>query len=81
MFERNVKFNTIDQIKDFVTYISGIDADFDIIHNRYLIDAKSIMGIFSLDLSNVLVLRANTDDKNIEKNVDEMLKNIGAIRP
>ena len=46
-----VSLNSIDKVKTFVNIISSIDSDFDLISGRYVIDAKSIMGIFSLDLS------------------------------
>ena len=80
MFQKKVKFDTISQVQKFVDAISKIDADFDIIHNRYVIDAKSIMGIFSLDLSTELKLNVHTEDKDIEKNVTGLLKEIGVLR-
>lgn len=80
MFQKKVKFDTIAQVQKFVDAISKIDADFDIIHNRYVIDAKSIMGIFSLDLSTELKLNVHTEDKDIEKTVTDLLKEIGVLR-
>lgn len=80
MFQKKVKFDTISQVQKFVDAISKIDADFDIIHNRYVIDAKSIMGIFSLDLSTELKLNVHTEDKDIEKTVTGLLKEIGVLR-
>ncbi|MCQ2537644.1 MAG: HPr family phosphocarrier protein [Lachnospiraceae bacterium] len=46
-----ISLNTIDKVKSFVNEISKFDTDFDLVSGRYVIDAKSIMGIFSLDLS------------------------------
>lgn len=46
-----ISLNTIDKVKAFVNEISKFDTDFDLVSGRYVIDAKSIMGIFSLDLS------------------------------
>ncbi len=46
-----IQLNSIDKVKSFVNDISRFDTDFDLISGRYIIDAKSIMGIFSLDLS------------------------------
>ena len=43
--------NSIDKVKAFVNEITKFDTDFDLVSGRYVIDAKSIMGIFSLDLS------------------------------
>ena len=47
-----ISLNSIDKVKAFVNEISKFDCDFDLVSGRYVIDAKSIMGIFSLDLSN-----------------------------
>lgn len=49
--------NSIDKVKAFVNEITKFDTDFDLVSGRYVIDAKSIMGIFSLDLSNPLQLQ------------------------
>ena len=45
-----ISLNSIDKVKAFVNEISKFDCDFDLVSGRYVIDAKSIMGIFSLDL-------------------------------
>ena len=46
-----ISLNSIDKVKSFVNDISKFDFDFDLVSGRYVIDAKSIMGIFSLDLN------------------------------
>ena len=46
-----ISLNSIDKVKSFVNDLTKFDTDFDLISGRYVIDAKSIMGIFSLDLS------------------------------
>ena len=46
----NIKLDTIDKVKEFVNKINTFDGDFDLVSARYVIDAKSIMGIFSLDI-------------------------------
>ena len=46
-----ISLNSIDKVKSFVNDLSKFDVDFDLVSGRYVIDAKSIMGIFSLDLS------------------------------
>lgn len=63
MVELKVKINTINDVKKFVNTINKYDFDVDVISGRYAIDAKSIMGIFSLDLSKELVMKAHTDDE------------------
>ncbi len=63
-----ININSIDRVKDFVNTISRFSNDFDLVSGRYVIDAKSIMGIFSLDLSNNLELNIQQDD-----NISEIL--------
>ena len=46
-----ISLNSIDKVKAFVNEVTKFDSDFDLVSGRYVIDAKSIMGIFSLDLS------------------------------
>lgn len=58
----SICLNSIDKVKSFVNDISKFDSDFDLVSGRYVIDAKSIMGIFSLDLSKPIVLNIHSDD-------------------
>lgn len=57
-----VNINSIDKVKRFVNAITSFDNDFDLVCDRYVIDAKSIMGIFSLDLSKNLTLNIQKED-------------------
>jgi phosphotransferase system HPr-like phosphotransfer protein len=57
-----ISLNSIDKVKSFVNDISKFDFDFDLVSGRYVIDAKSIMGIFSLDLSNPIDLNIHAED-------------------
>ncbi|MBE5907957.1 MAG: HPr family phosphocarrier protein [Lachnospiraceae bacterium] len=57
-----VNINSIDKVKKFVNIITLFDNDFDLVAGRYVIDAKSIMGIFSLDLSQDLELVIQKDN-------------------
>ena len=63
-----ISLNSIDKVKSFVNEITKYDNDFDLVSGRYVIDAKSIMGIFSLDLSKAIDLNIHDDD------TDEILK-------
>ena len=63
-----ISLNSIDKVKSFVNAITQFEFDFDLISGRYVIDAKSIMGIFSLDLSKAIDLNIHDDD-----NIDEIL--------
>ncbi len=64
-----ISLNSIDKVKSFVNAITQYEYDFDLISGRYVIDAKSIMGIFSLDLSKPIDLAIHT-----ENGVDEILE-------
>ena len=57
-----ISLNSIDKVKSFVNVISKFDNDFDLVSGRYVIDAKSIMGIFSLDLSKPISLNVHADE-------------------
>ena len=61
--------NSIDKVKSFVNDISKFDYDFDLVSGRYVVDAKSVMGIFSLDLSKPIDLNIHT-----EEGADEVLE-------
>ena len=58
----SICLNSIDKVKSFVNEISKFDSDFDLVSGRYVIDAKSIMGIFSLDLSKPINLNIHADE-------------------
>lgn len=62
MIEVQISLNSIDKVKSFVYDLTKYDYDFDLVSGRYVIDAKSIMGIFSLDLSKPIDLNIHADD-------------------
>jgi phosphotransferase system HPr-like phosphotransfer protein len=66
-----ISLNSIDKVKNFVNDITRFDSDFDLVSGRYVIDAKSIMGIFSLDLSKPINLNIHS-----EKEADAILKTL-----
>ena len=57
-----ISLNSIGKVKSFVNTISQFEYDFDLISGRYVIDAKSIMGIFSLDLSKPIDLNIHAEN-------------------
>ena len=63
--------NSIDKVKAFVNDITKFDSDFYLVSGRYVIDAKSIMGIFSLDLSKDIDLNIHAED-----NIDSILETL-----
>jgi phosphotransferase system HPr-like phosphotransfer protein len=58
----NIRFLSISDVKEFADLVSAFNYDIDLVSGRYVVDAKSIMGIFSLDLSKPISLVAYTDD-------------------
>ena len=63
-----ISLNSIDKVKAFVNEVTKYDAEYDLVSGRYVIDAKSIMGIFSLDLSKPIDLNIHS-----ESNIEEIL--------
>lgn len=58
----NIMLKSINDVKDFVNTVNKYSFDVDLTSGRYVVDAKSIMGIFSLDLSKPIKVAAHTDD-------------------
>ncbi|WP_069997919.1 HPr family phosphocarrier protein [Cellulosilyticum sp. I15G10I2] len=69
-----ISLNSIEKVKQFVNLINIYDGDFDLSSGRYIIDAKSIMGIFSLDLSKPLRLDIYNDNY-----ADEIISKLNAF--
>lgn len=70
-----IRLPSVKEVKDFVNAVSTCACDIDIAADRYIIDAKSIMGIFSLNLSKPLEIRIISDDEN------EISDVLGKIKP
>ena len=60
-----IRLSTIEDIRNFVSTVIGFDFEIDLCSGRYVVDAKSIMGIFSLDLANPIELVAHTDSAEL----------------
>lgn len=73
MNEVKIKLSSVNDVKEFVSAISFFNCAFDIDTGRSVVDAKSIMGIFSLDLSKELSLKIHSSDE------DEIMKIKGRI--
>ena len=63
MVERQIKLTAKEDVKEFVNEASKCDFDIDIFYNRVVIDAKSILGVLSMDLTRVLTVRCNGQDE------------------
>jgi len=62
MKSTDIKLSSIQDVRDFVNIVSKYEMDIDLLSGRYIVDAKSIMGIFSLDLLKPIKLTAHGDD-------------------
>lgn len=67
MQQVNVKFNSVNQIRQFVETIDKFDLSFDLGEGRRTVDAKSILGVMALDLTRPLQLRYDSDDERIRE--------------
>lgn len=73
MKSANILLDSIEKIKEFTNIVSGLDGEIDLVSGRYVIDAKSIMGIFSLDLTKNIRMDIHND--NVFEEAKEKLKN------
>ena len=62
MQQITIQLNTINDVKELVTITSVADFEVDLISGRYAVDAKSIIGIFSLDMSSPIKMNIYSDD-------------------
>lgn len=69
----NIQLKSINDVKDFVNIVNKYDFDVDLTSGRYIVDAKSIMGIFSLDLSKPIKVEVHND------NADDFINEIKAF--
>ena len=69
MKELQAQLRSIEDVRDFVSTVSQFASDIDIVGGRYIIDAKSILGLFSLDLQKPILVQIHDDEEapEIEK--------------
>ncbi len=69
-----IKLSTIEDVRKFVNIVCSYDGEIDLKSGRYIVDAKSIMGIFSLDLFNPIDMEIHSDDcEQIVNALDEFI--------
>jgi len=68
----SISLNSIEKVKSFVNEINKYECDFDLISGRYIIDAKSIMGIFSLDLSQSITLKIHAEESELTEILESL---------
>ena len=71
MKETRIRLN-MDDVHDFVKAATKCDFDIDVRYNRFLVDAKSILGVLSLDLARVLTVQMNGDNAEFEEYLDTL---------
>ena len=72
MKEKVIRLATVDEVKAFVSAAMKCDFDIDVCYNRIVIDGKSILGVFSLDLRNDLVVRLHGEVEAFEELLDSL---------
>ena len=71
MTQSKIKLNAAEDVQEFVKAASKCDFDIDIYYNRFLIDAKSILGILSMDLTKVLTVDCHGENKEFERTLQK----------
>lgn len=79
MEEIKIKIDGIEKVKSFIKIINKYPFDAEIRAGRYIIDAKSIMGVFSIDITNAVRLYIDSDDKNSIDRLKTELKKINVL--
>ena len=67
----DVSLNTINKVKKFTNIANSFDCEIDVLQGRYIVSGRSIMGIFSLNLTNTVTVEIESDD---EKEIDKFIK-------
>lgn len=74
----DIKFNNMKEIYDFMDDVKKFQSDVDLtstINHRYIVDAKSILGVLSLDVSSILRVRIiSNDEREIKEFLEAMKK-------
>lgn len=69
--QRSIRLR-LNEVKDFVEAASRYNFDVDIFYNRYVVDAKSILGVYALDLTKTLTVSYNGYDPDFEEYLNEL---------
>lgn len=76
MQEVQISLKSINDVKQFVQTLTMFDGEFELISGKYIVDAKSILGLFSVDLSKPVTLRIEVTDSKL----DDILNAISQYR-
>ena len=81
MKEKKIMLPTMAEAKRFVDEATKCDFDIDVFYNRVTIDAKSILGVLSLDLTRVLTVQFNGENQGFEEYLDTISPETNATLP
>ena len=71
MTEHHIIFREAEDVREFVNAASKCDFDIDIFYNRIIIDAKSFLGILSMDLTRVMTVKCYGEDPKFNKTISK----------
>ena len=72
MIKKTVNLRNVKAVKDFVQIMSRCPKSGELVSGKYVVDAKSILGVFSLDLSKAITLRINGEETDVADTLDEL---------
>ena len=78
-FVTKVKFETFEKVNQFIRVITNFESDVDLVSGRYVINAKSAMGVYSLDLTKELELNIYEKVEGETEKLVQELKDLGVI--
>ena len=67
MFEKKIRLNAVNDVTEFVSAAERCEFDVDVFYNRVVIDAKSILGVMSMDLTKTLTVKYRQEDEAFER--------------
>lgn len=78
MYQRAIKLPNINDVYAFHKRINEVSCDVDLVSENfhYTVDAKSLMGILSMDLTSTVIIRAITNEEKIMHQIDEIIKDM-----
>lgn len=71
MKKRQIRLNATEEVREFVSAAEKCDFDIDVFYNRFIIDAKSIMGVLSMDLTRVLTVEYFGNNDGFENTLNK----------
>lgn len=72
MCKIQIKFDSVEDVNNFVNIVSKYDSDFDLYCGSYCVDAKSLLGIMTMDLRNSMLMTGNCDNSVADKVMTEL---------